>query len=122
MVADRRSRSAVPGAARRLTLPRAALSFLEMSCDERGARMRFRVWSLAVLALAVGWFEATPAQERVAPRMGGVLRVALNPEPPSLDLQWGTALATRQIGWHTPAGKHVHVEPRLAIPRAGSAR
>jgi ABC-type transport system substrate-binding protein len=39
------------------------------------------------------------AQERVAPRKGGVLKVALNAEPPSLDLQWSTSLTTQQIGW-----------------------
>jgi len=63
--------------------------------------MRFLRWSLLALALlAVGRLEAPLAQERVAPRKGGVLKVALNAEPPSLDLQWSTSLTTQQIGWH----------------------
>jgi len=62
--------------------------------------MRFLRWSLLALALlVVGWLEAPLAQERVAPRKGGVLKVALNAEPPSLDLQWSTSLTTQQIGW-----------------------
>jgi peptide/nickel transport system substrate-binding protein len=55
---------------------------------------------LALVLLSAGWLESTPAQERVAPRKGGVLKVALNAEPPSLDLQWSTSLTAQQIGWH----------------------
>ena len=55
---------------------------------------------LALAVLIAGWSLGADGQERTAPRSGGILKVALNAEPPSLDLQWSTALATQQIGWH----------------------
>ena len=55
---------------------------------------------LALAVLIAGWSLGADGQERTVPRSGGILKVALNAEPPSLDLQWSTALATQQIGWH----------------------
>ena len=72
-----------------------------MAHDEGGVRRRVGCWGLLVLtALVAGWPGGAGAQERGAPRTGGVLKVALNTEPPSLDLQWSTSLTTQQIGWH----------------------
>ena len=98
---------------------------------------------LALAVLIAGWSLGADGQERTVPRSGGILKVALNAEPPSLDLQWSTALATQQIGWHLyetlytldrdynpipllaeghtvsdegPALHH-HAPPRRAVPR-----
>ena len=72
-----------------------------MAHDEGGVRMRVGRWGLLVFtALAAGCPQGAGSQERAAPRTGGVLKVALNAEPPSLDLQWSTSLTTQQIGWH----------------------
>ena len=53
------------------------------------------VITVAVLALA-----ATPAPAQEQPKPGGVLKVALIGEPPSLDLHSTTAVITQQITWH----------------------
>ena len=62
--------------------------------------MGLRARGCVVLALlAIGGLAAV-AQEGETPRTGGILKVALNAEPPSLDLQSSTSLTTQQIGWH----------------------
>ncbi len=72
-----------------------------MAHDEGGVTTRVGRWRLLVLAVLLA---ACPGgavgQDRLAPRTGGVLKVALNAEPPSLDLQWSTSLTTQQIAWH----------------------
>ena len=58
---------------------------------------------LALIALLVlGWLVlmATPVVAQESPRPGGVLKVAMIGEPPSLDLQSTTAVITQQITWH----------------------
>ena len=57
--------------------------------------------ALAVCALLVAVVSAAPtvgAQE--TPRTGGVLKVAMIGEPPTLDMHWTTAVLTQQIVWH----------------------
>jgi peptide/nickel transport system substrate-binding protein len=57
---------------------------------------------LAALSLIVVVCAATPldAQPREQPRFGGVLKVAMIGEPPSLDLHWTSANITQQIMRH----------------------
>ena len=50
-----------------------------------------------VTALALA---AVPASAQDIPRMGGVLKVAMIGEPPSLDIHWTTAVIVQQITWH----------------------
>jgi len=61
-------------------------------------RTTIRAFLLLVCLLAV--VIAEPARGQETPRMGGVLKVALIGEPPSLDLHWTTAVITQQITWH----------------------
>ncbi|HEV8142095.1 MAG TPA: hypothetical protein VGQ77_04510 [Methylomirabilota bacterium] len=53
-----------------------------------------------VLALLVALIAVTPALAQEQPRTGGVLKVAMIGEPPSLDLHTTTAVITQQIMWH----------------------
>jgi peptide/nickel transport system substrate-binding protein len=63
--------------------------------------MRRRRWSwilvVAGLSVAAGWL-AAPDGTAQTPRRGGVLRVAMIGEPPSLDPHTSTATITREIG------------------------
>src|SRR2546427_4202656 len=62
---------------------------------------RVRVsWGLGVLAaVAVGfWLVVPPGESQTAPRKGGVLRVGMIGEPPTLDVHSTTAVITREIG------------------------
>jgi peptide/nickel transport system substrate-binding protein len=52
----------------------------------------------AVVLLGILLTSAVAAQE--TPRSGGILKAAMIGEPPSLDLQWTTAVITQQIAWH----------------------
>ncbi len=45
-----------------------------------------------------------PAQSQETPRMGGVLKAAMIGEPPSLDMQWTTAVITQEITCHVYEG------------------
>ena len=53
-----------------------------------------------ILALVFGLSCPEPAGAQEQPRTGGVLKVALIGEPPSLDLHWTTAVITQQVTWH----------------------
>jgi peptide/nickel transport system substrate-binding protein len=53
-----------------------------------------------VLALLVSLIAVTPVLAQEQPRTGGVLKVAMIGEPPSLDLHTTTAVITQQIMWH----------------------
>jgi peptide/nickel transport system substrate-binding protein len=53
---------------------------------------------ILALTFGLGFPEQASAQEQ--PRMGGILKVAVIGEPPSLDLHWTTAVITQQITWH----------------------
>ncbi len=61
-------------------------------------RTVIRTFLLFVCLLVV--VVAEPARGQETPRMGGVLKVALIGEPPSLDLHWTAAVITQQITWH----------------------
>ena len=64
-------------------------------------RRRYRLAALGLIAL---FFSTTPlgAQPlaREQPRFGGVLKVAIPAEPPSLDLHWTNAALSSLIMWH----------------------
>ena len=67
--------------------------------------VRQRVLALAVLALAAAWAVAgAPADAQTVPRRGGVLRVAMIGEPPTLDLHVTTAVITREISINVVEG------------------
>src|SRR5712692_6806416 len=61
-------------------------------------------YRLAALALIALFCSTTPldaqAPSREQPRFGGVLKVAMFGEPPSLDLNWGPATLTWGPMWH----------------------
>ena len=64
-----------------------------------------RAWCRLVgLALIALFCSTTPLDaqppSREQPRFGGVLKVAINAEPPPLDLHWGSGNLSRQIMWH----------------------
>ena len=65
-----------------------------------------------LLTLAVG---PALAQEQ-APRMGGVLKIAMIGEPPSLDLHTTTATITQQITWHVYEGLFTYDKSFTPIP------
>src|ERR1700694_5882561 len=61
----------------------------------------YRLATLSLIALfcAASPLDAQPPA-REQPRFGGVLKVAMTGEPPSLDLHWTTADTPYQIMWH----------------------
>jgi peptide/nickel transport system substrate-binding protein len=59
--------------------------------------MMNRVASAVVL---LGILLTSPVAAQETPRSGGILKAAMIGEPPSLDLQWTTAVITQQIAWH----------------------
>jgi peptide/nickel transport system substrate-binding protein len=70
---------------------------------------------IALLALGGLVLTATPVVAQEQPRPGGVLKVAMIGEPPSLDLQSTTAVITQQITWHVYETLYTLLE-RLARP------
>jgi peptide/nickel transport system substrate-binding protein len=61
-------------------------------------------YRLAALSLIALFCSTTPLDaqppSREQPRFGGVLKVAMGAEPPSLDPHWTTAIITNSIMWH----------------------
>ena len=60
-------------------------------------------WVAGVLILALGatWYPMpATGTETAQPKKGGVLRVAIAGEPPSLDMHWTTVTITYQTMWH----------------------
>src|SRR6059058_5336911 len=55
---------------------------------------------LVTLALLFALVVPAPAQQPEQPRTGGVFRVAMIGEPPTLDLHTTTAVIVQQITWH----------------------
>src|ERR1051326_3893132 len=53
-----------------------------------------------LLALALCLLTVVPALAQEQPRTGGVIKVAMIGEPPSLDPHTTTAVITQQIMWH----------------------
>jgi peptide/nickel transport system substrate-binding protein len=67
-----------------------------------------------VLALALAAVAPAGAQEQ--PRAGGVLKVAMIGEPPSLDLHTTTAVIVQQITWHVYEGLYTYDLSYNAVP------
>src|SRR5262249_4029375 len=63
-----------------------------------------RALALAVLALTAWAIAGAPADAQTVPRRGGVLRVAMIGEPPTLDLHVTTAVITREISINVVEG------------------
>ena len=73
----------------------------------------------ALLALLVhGWLlvTAAPVVAQESPRPGGVLKVAMIGEPPSLDLHSTTAVITQQITWHVYETLYTYDKAYSPIP------
>src|SRR5204862_6798735 len=68
----------------------------ERVVDQEGM-MRLRSFAVALLGVTC-FAPAVHAQE--TPRMGGVLRVAIVGEPPSLDIPMPTPTLTYELMWH----------------------
>jgi peptide/nickel transport system substrate-binding protein len=58
------------------------------------------VLAFVVIVAAFAPDPSRPVAAQDAPRMGGIFKVAMIGEPPSLDLHWTTATITQQITWH----------------------
>src|SRR5262245_30677888 len=56
--------------------------------------------ALVALTIGLALLDAVPMAAQDAPRIGGVLKVAMIGEPPTLDLHTTTATIVQQITWH----------------------
>src|SRR5262249_27094329 len=83
------------------------------SGPRKESRMPIAPLSLA-LVLAVG--APAAAQPAEQPRAGGVFRVAMIGEPPTLDLHTTTAVIVQQITWHVYEGLYTYDRNYNAIP------
>jgi peptide/nickel transport system substrate-binding protein len=70
--------------------------------------------ALLLLAVPLGGPPAASAQD--TPRAGGVLKLAMIGEPPSLDLHWTTAVITQQITWHVYETLYTYDKAFAPIP------
>jgi peptide/nickel transport system substrate-binding protein len=71
--------------------------------------------AVLVLAAVVG-LAAGPASSQEQPRAGGVLKVAMIGEPPTLDLHTTTAVIVQQITWHVLEGLYTYDRNYNAVP------
>ncbi|HEV8586888.1 MAG TPA: ABC transporter substrate-binding protein [Methylomirabilota bacterium] len=73
---------------------------------------------LLTLALALTLAAAVPAsaQQAEQPRPGGILKVAIIGEPPTLDVHTTTAVIVQQITWHVYEGLYTYDKNYNAIP------
>jgi peptide/nickel transport system substrate-binding protein len=69
---------------------------------------------VAILALILVAVTTAGAQDQ--PKMGGVLKIALIGEPPTLDLHTTTAVIVQQITWHMYEGLYTYDRGYNAIP------
>jgi peptide/nickel transport system substrate-binding protein len=69
---------------------------------------------VAILALVLVAVTTAGAQDQ--PKMGGVLKVAMIGEPPTLDLHTTTAVIVQQITWHMYEGLYTYDRGYNAIP------
>src|SRR5215510_14269279 len=58
------------------------------------------VFMRCVVVIVLSLLGVIPATAQEQPRVGGVLKVAMIGEPPTLDLHTTTAVITQQIMWH----------------------
>jgi peptide/nickel transport system substrate-binding protein len=77
----------------------------------RHTRCALTVLVTVVLSLAV-----TPAHAQEQPKTGGILKVAMIGEPPTLDLHTTTAVIVQQITWHVYEGLYTYDRSYNAIP------
>jgi peptide/nickel transport system substrate-binding protein len=68
------------------------------------------------VAAAVGLALGGPASAQEQPRMGGVFKVAMIGEPPTLDLHTTTAVIVQQITWHVYEGLYTYDRNYNPIP------
>jgi peptide/nickel transport system substrate-binding protein len=72
---------------------------------------------LALLVVVTLWTPArAQGQAQETPRSGGVLKVAMIGEPPSLDLHWTTAVITQEITFHVYEGLFTYDRNYAPIP------
>ena len=69
-----------------------------------------------VVLLMLGAVLAGPASAQEQPRMGGVFKVAMIGEPPTLDLHKTTAVIVQQITWHVYETLFTYDRQYNAIP------
>jgi peptide/nickel transport system substrate-binding protein len=69
---------------------------------------------VAILALILVAVTTAGAQDQ--PKMGGVLKIAMIGEPPTLDLHTTTAVIVQQITWHMYEGLYTYDRGYNAIP------
>ena len=72
--------------------------------------------ALRSLVLALVLVTSAAAQPSEQPRAGGVLRVAMIGEPPTLDLHTTTAVIVQQITWHVYETLFTYDRQYNAIP------
>src|SRR5207253_1378984 len=93
---------------------RAARHGREVASRKEPRMRRLRCLPVLVAALAVVVTGAARADE--APRPGGVFRVAMIGEPPTLDLHKTTAVIVQQITWHVYEGLYTYDKNYNPIP------
>ena len=69
-----------------------------------------------VLAFAVGFATAGPVHAQGQPRTGGIFKVAMIGEPPTLDLHTTTAVIVQQITWHIYEGLYTYDKNYNPVP------
>jgi peptide/nickel transport system substrate-binding protein len=71
---------------------------------------------LLALTFVLTLVAAAPGQQAEQPRAGGVFRVAMIGEPPTLDLHTTTAVIVQQITWHVYEGLYTYDRNYNAVP------
>src|SRR5437762_4873446 len=71
---------------------------------------------LLTLALLFALVVPAPAQQPEGPRTGGVFRVAMIGEPPTLDVHTTTAVIVQQITWHVYETLYTYDRQYNAVP------
>ena len=70
----------------------------------------------AVALLVLSALVVSTARAQDQPKAGGVLKVAMIGEPPTLDLHTTTATIVQQITWHVYEGLYTYDRTYSAIP------
>jgi peptide/nickel transport system substrate-binding protein len=78
--------------------------------------MTRRVLAFVAVVGVLATFQPVPTQAQETPRSGGVLKVAMIGEPPSLDLHWTTAVITQEITFHVYEGLFTYDRNFAPIP------
>src|SRR5437667_2377313 len=72
--------------------------------------------TIPALAIVLALVAPAVAQQPEQPRAGGVFRVAMIGEPPTLDLHTTTAVIVQQITWHVYESLYTYDRSYNAIP------